>query len=93
MMMPVMEAAMAAYEAAKRERMVITSVAEGAQAGSNPVAWFAQSIARVVPVYRKLDSGAFEKVEGTASVGTELQSLYIRKLSYQTYVGWARSMQ
>lgn len=90
-MMSVMEAAAAAYEAAKRERMVITTVAEGA--GTDPVAWFARSIARVVPVYRKLETGAFEKVDDVASVGMEPQSLYIRKHNYQTYIGWARSMQ
>ena len=92
-MMSVMEAAAAAYEAAKRERMVITTVAEGARAGAGPVAWFMQSIASVVPVYRKLVSGAFEKIDGPAGVGTEPQSLYIRKRNYQTYIGWARSMQ
>jgi hypothetical protein len=92
-MMSVMEAAAAAYEAAKRERMVITTVAEGARAGADPVAWFVQSIARVVPVYRKLETGAFDKVDDAASVGTEPQSLYIRKHNYQTYIGWARSMQ
>ena len=92
-MMSVMEAAAAAYEAAKRERMVITTVAEGARAGVDPVAWFVQSIARVVPIYRKLETGSFEKIDDVASVGTEPQSLYIRKHNYQTYIGWARSMQ
>jgi hypothetical protein len=91
-MMPVMEAAAAAYEAAKRERMVIVTVAEGAR-GVDPIAWFARSIAGVVSVYRKLEAGAFEKIDNTASVGTEPQSLYIRKRNYQTYIGWARSMQ
>jgi hypothetical protein len=90
-MMSVIEAAAAAYEASKRERMVITTVAEATGAG--PIAWFVQSIARVVPVYRKLESDAFEKIDGAASVGTEPQSLYIRKRNYQTYIGWARSMQ
>jgi len=53
-MMSLLEAAQAAYETARRERMVIVTVAERA---------------------------------------TELQSLYIRKQDYQTYVRWARSMQ
>ena len=91
-MMPMMEAAAAAYKAAKRERMVIRTVAERA-GDADPVGWFAKSIAGVVPAYRKTDSGAFEKIEGAASVGTEAKLLYIRRHSYQTYLGWARSMQ
>ena len=90
-MMPLMEAAAAAYEAAKRERMVIATVAE--RPGVSAVDWFAHSIAGVVPVYRRSESGAFEKIDGATAVGTAPQSLYIRKLNYRTYLGWARSMQ
>jgi len=84
-----MEAAAQAYEAAKRERMTIAWVAENAQDSSSPVGWFARSIVGVVAAYRKSGTG-FEKTEG---VGTELQSLYIRKRDYRTYIGWARGMQ
>ena len=92
-MLQVSEAAAAAYEAAKRERMVIVTVAEGARSGGNPIEWFVKSIASVVPIYRKSENGAFEKIDDAKSVGTLLQSLYIRKRNYQTYLGWARSMQ
>ena len=90
-MMSLMEAAKAAYETARRERMVIATVAERA-ADEGAVSWFARSIAGVIPIYRGGKAGNFEKLAGT-SVGSEMQSLYIRKQDYQTYVRWARSMQ
>jgi hypothetical protein len=90
-MLALTEAATSVYDAAKHERMVIVTVAEKANGG--PLPWFAQSIANVIPVYRIGISDAFEKLQGGASIGTELQSLYIQKQDYQTYVRWARSMQ
>jgi len=90
-MMSLLEAAQAAYETARRERMVIVTVAERATA-DGAVGWFAKSIAGVIPIYRNGSAGSFEKLE-SSGVGTELQSLYIRKQDYQTYVRWARSMQ
>jgi hypothetical protein len=90
-MMSLIEAAEAAYEVARRERMVIVTVAERAPDGS-AVAWFAKSIAGVLPIYRSARAGNFEKLADT-NIGSELQSLYIRKQDYQTYVRWARSMQ
>src|ERR1700761_9847458 len=81
-MMPVMDAAAAAHEVAKRERMAIAVVAE---AQHDAIAWLAQSIARVVPVYRIAPSGDFDKDDG---VGTSPQSLYITRRSYRTYLGW-----
>ena len=90
-MLPLIEAAAAACEAARRERMVIMTVAENAGGMAGPAAWFASSIASVVPVYRKGASDAFEKLERAA--GVESQSLYIQKHAYKTYIRWARSMQ
>jgi len=90
-MLPLMEAAASVCAAAKRERMVIMTVAE--KAGAGPVAWFAQSIASIIPVYRMGNANAFEKLQGGTSVGTESQSLYIQKRDYKTYASWARSMQ
>ena len=90
-MLALTEAAMSVYDAVKRERMVIATVAEKADAG--PLSWFALSIASVVPVYRIGVSDVFEKFQGGAGIGTELQSLYIQKRDYRTYVRWARSMQ
>jgi hypothetical protein len=90
-MMSLLEAAEAAYEIARRERMVIVTVAERATE-EGAVAWFAKSIAGVIPVYASRDAKAYEML-CHVSVGTELQSLYIRKQDYQTYVRWARSMQ
>ena len=89
-MLQVREAAAAAFEAAKRERLAVAFLAESVE---DPVAWFAQSIASVVPVYSRSQDGAFEKVDNAKSVGTPSQSLYIRKRNYQTYLGWARSVQ
>ena len=90
-MLPLMEAAASVCAAAKRERMVVMTVAE--KAGAGPVAWFAQSIASIIPVYRMGNANAFEKLPGATSVGTESQSLYIQKRDYKTYASWARSMQ
>jgi len=45
----------------------------------------------VIPIYRGGKAGNFEKPTGMR-VGSEMQSLYIRKQDYQTYVRWARSM-
>jgi len=90
-MMTLMDAAEAVYETARRERMVIVTVAERAR-GQTALEWFAQSIAGVVPVYRLSNPDTFEKLDGP-SVGAELQSLYIRKSDYQTYIRWARPMQ
>ncbi len=88
-MLSVMEAATRAYEAAKREGMVIAWVAENARDPEGPTGWFARNIVGVVAAYRKSDGG-FEKTQG---VGTEPQSLYIRKQDYRTYIDWARGMQ
>ena len=90
-MLPLMDASASVYAAAKRERMVITTVAE--KSGRGPVAWFAQSIASVIPVYRMSNANAFEKLPGGASVDTESRSLYIQKRDYRTYASWARAMQ
>lgn len=89
-MMSLMDAAKAVYEIARREEMVIVTVAERVPE-DGAIGWFARSIAGVIPIYRGSNAG-FEKFAG-ASVGGELQSLYIRKQDYQTYVRWARSMQ
>jgi hypothetical protein len=90
-MMSLMDAANAVYDIARREQMVIVTVAEKPNSGG-AVAWFAQSIAGVLPIYCKGSSQAFERLDRT-SVGSEWQSLYIQKRDFQTYVRWARSMQ
>jgi hypothetical protein len=89
-MMSLMDAAKAAYEIARREEMVIVTVAERAP-DDGAIGWFARSIAGVIPIYRGSNAG-FEKL-ADASAAAELQSLYIRKQDYQTYVRWARTMQ
>jgi hypothetical protein len=91
-MLPLMDAAAGVYKAAKKERMVIVTLAENTDA-AGPVEWFAQSIASVVPVYREGESNTFEKLEGRTGVGLQPQSLYIRKTDYKRYVRWARSVQ
>ncbi len=92
-MLPLMEAAASVHAAAKREHMVIATVAEKAGGDADALAWFAQSIARVVPVYRMGSANAFEKLQRTAAIGPDPQSLYIQKRDYKTYASWARSMQ
>lgn len=89
-MQPLLAAAEAAHQAARRERMVIATVAE--RADGDPTAWFAQSIAGVVAVYRMEGSDAFEKVQG-ANIGTAPEALYIRRRDFDTYICWARSVQ
>ena len=90
-MMSLMDAAKAAYEIARREQMVIVTVAERAPE-DGAIGWFARSIAGVLPIYRSGHAGNFEKL-AEAGAGAELRSLYIRKQDYQTYVRWARTMQ
>jgi hypothetical protein len=88
-MMSLKEAANEVYETARRERMVIAAVAEGP--GRNAIDWFARSIAGVIPVYHLGNANAYEKL--ASSPGSDLDSLYIRKRDFPTYVRWARSMQ
>jgi hypothetical protein len=99
-MVPLMEAAEAAYQSAKRKRMVIAKVAENAGGADDPVGWFAHNIASVVSVYCERDDGdGFEKLVGAGrsavigGVGTGLQSLYIRKRDLRAYLRWASSVQ
>jgi hypothetical protein len=89
-MMTLKDAAAEIYDTAKRERMVIVTVAESA--GGDAVGWFARSIAGVIPIYQQGNANGFEKL-AAHSVGSTLESLYIRKQDYPTYVRWARSMQ
>lgn len=86
-----MEASQAVYDAARRERLVIVSVAEKSPAG--PLDWFARSIASVVPVYRVSGASARERYAASAGIGPDLQSLYIERRDIRTYLRWARTVQ
>jgi hypothetical protein len=88
-MMSLREAANEISETARRERMVIVTVAEAPN--RNAIDWYARSIASVVPVYRLGNANEYEKLAG--SPGEDLDSLYIRKRDFPAYVRWARSMQ
>jgi len=88
-MMSVPDAAAAAYEVARAQGMTIAWVAENAKDAAGPAAWFAQSIVGVVPAYRKSGSSFVR----SKNVVSGVQSLYIRKRDFQTYVDWARAMQ
>jgi hypothetical protein len=92
-MLSVPAAAKAAYDTAKRERLVIATVAENARDAADPVAWFARSIVGVVPVYRASEAGGFERLDAGTGVGMEPQSLYILERNYPAYMSWARTMQ
>jgi hypothetical protein len=83
------DAAAAAYESAQQKRMVIASVADRAGAIKDAIAWFARSIAGVVPVYRRSGNGRFEKAGGSS----EPTALHIRKRDLKAYLRWARSVQ
>jgi hypothetical protein len=87
------DAAAKAYQSAKRNRMAIVSVAERAGPAQNAVAWFVQSIAAMIPVYRRrARSGRLEKM-GKVDPLKEPAALRIRKRDLATYLRWARSMQ
>lgn len=90
-MVELLVAASSACEAAKREGMPISAIAERAAAGAT--AWFAQSIANIVPVFRRNGTGAFEPIEANAEIGNEMQSLYIRGRHLAAYLRWARTVQ
>ncbi len=99
-MLPLKDAAQAAYDAARREGMVIAGVAEDLGGAVGAVGWFIRSIARVVPVYESgTGKGPFHKLDRshTALAGTDVgrdeQSLYIQKRDLRSYIRWARSMQ
>gem|GEM_PF-2636407 len=99
-MLPLNDAASAAYDAARREGMVIAGVAEDAGGAPGALAWFVRSIAGVVPVYEsRSGNGPFLRLDRTrttradADVGTGEQSLYIQKRDLKSYIRWARSMQ
>jgi hypothetical protein len=87
-MLPLFEAAEQAN--INTQNMVI---AHAAAKQSDPVVWFAQSIASVVAVYRAEDAERFVKLPTAPSIGSDLQSLYIRKRDYRTYLAWARTLQ
>jgi|SRR5581483_5964997 len=99
-MLPLKDAAQAAYDAARREGMVIAGVAEDSGGALGAIGWFIRSIARVVPVYESgTGKGPFHRLDRARSaladtgVGTEEQSLYIQKRDLRSYIRWARSMQ
>lgn len=87
-MLPLADAAAMVWAAARKERMVIAIVAEA----DGAEAWFAASIASVVPVYRKEQDGGFAKLDGV-EIGSGAAGLYIRKRDYPAYLRWARSVQ
>jgi hypothetical protein len=89
--MSLMQAAQEAYDAARRENLVVVSVAEKSSQGA--LDWFARSIASVVPVYRAGGVRAQERYAGMGGIGADLQSLYIERRDIRTYLRWARTVQ
>ena len=85
-MQPLIQAAEAVNKTARDERMALAVVAERS---GDAVAWFARSIAGVVNVWRKNDSGGFEAAQGDA----DPQSLYIRREDIDSYLRWARTVK
>jgi len=85
------DAAVEAYESAKRKGLVIATVADRAGAKQNAIAWFMQSIAGVVPTYRKRN-GRFDKVNPSGTL-SESGTLHILKRDLAAYLRWARSVQ
>ncbi|HWA30164.1 MAG TPA: hypothetical protein VG867_03670 [Rhizomicrobium sp.] len=87
-MVALLEAASRVCETARHEKLALVVVAE--RNGTDPVQWFAQSIASVVNIWTKSAAGEF----AAASRGdADLQSLYIRKSDIDTYLRWARTVQ
>jgi len=92
-MMLLPDAAAAAYSAAGREGLALAKVAEHARDVSNATDWFARSLPAIVPVYRQSEPDIFQKLGSSPEVGTQSQSLYIRKRDLQFYLRWARTVQ
>ncbi len=85
------EAAQTVYDAAKRERLVIVSVAE--KSANGPVDWFARSIASVVPVYRAGGVRAQERFAAADGARADITALHIDRKDIRTYLRWARTVQ
>jgi hypothetical protein len=92
-MMTLEAAASSAFETGTRERLALLSMAEQRNALTDPAAWFAASIAGVVPVYRRQDDGSFAVVDKAEIAALGASSLYILKRDLQTYMRWARTVQ
>jgi hypothetical protein len=92
-MMQLLEAAVAAYNAASREGLAVAKVAEHARDVPSAADWFARSLPAIVPVYRQSEPDIFQKLALSSEVGTQSQSLYIRKRDLQFYLRWARTVQ
>jgi hypothetical protein len=90
-MLSLQDAAASAYESAKRKRMVIATVADRAGATQDAIAWFVQSIASVIPIYRRRN-GSFKKVD-PSSAHVASGPLHIFKRDLAAYLRWARSVQ
>ena len=85
--LPLLSAAATVYRTASRERLPLLHAAKSS--GEDPEAWFAASIAGVVPVCKR--NGLGFEVCGWGDC--EPQSLYIRQKDVRTYLRWARSVQ
>jgi hypothetical protein len=80
------EAAAAAYETARRERMPLAAIAEMA---SDPVRWFARNLANIVGAWKNNKAGGYEAAKGDG----DTQSLYIRRRDLANYLRWARTVK
>jgi hypothetical protein len=85
------DAARKIYLDAKTEKLPIAVVAERAAAPDSPTKWFADSMLKVMPVYRKVDGG-YEEVDVIAEQES-LDDLYVRRRDCRTYMRWARTLQ
>jgi hypothetical protein len=90
-MLSLQDAAAEAYEATKRTRMVISTVADRAGATQDAIAWLAQSMAGAIPIYRKRH-GKFKKVDSSGTY-PDPRVLHILKRDLAAYLRWARSVQ
>jgi hypothetical protein len=79
------------YLDAKTEKLPIAVVAERAAAPDSPTKWFADSMLKVMPVYRKVDGG-YEEVD-VVGQQESLEELYVRRRDCRNYMRWARTLQ
>ena len=90
-MVPILEAASMVCEKANGEGLTIRLIARRNEDDLSAHEWFARSLLSIVPVYRKVDSDTFEKLD-LPDDGFEYRVLHVRKRDIRAYLRWARTL-
>ncbi len=91
-MVPLLEAASMVCEKANGEELAIRLIARRNDEDLSAHEWFARSLLLIVPIYRKIDTGMFERLE-LPDDGFEYRVLHVRKRDIRSYLRWARTLQ